>query len=282
MNTVVSMEILRDSVEAASALTRAFGWFHEVESRCSRFDPASELRRLCARASLQPVQASPLLFEAVQFALLIAQETSGAFDPAVGHRMAARGFNREHRSGVISPADGAEDASYRDIQLDPARRTIRLHRPLTLDLGAVAKGLAVDLAARELAPFENFAIDAGGDLYLGGVNSRGEPWSIGIRNPRAPEELITRLRVANQAICTSGDYERGPHLLDPRRGSPANVLASATVIAPGAMVADAFATAAFVLGPEEGLALLHRCGLDGLLITPELTTHRTGGLLVAA
>ena len=55
-----------------------------------------------------------------------------------------------------------------------------LHRPLTLDLGAVAKGLAVDAAARELAPFRNFAIDAGGDLYLGGCNDHGERWTVGI------------------------------------------------------------------------------------------------------
>ena len=63
------------------------------------------------------------------------------------------------------------------MRLDPDRRTITLRRPLTLDLGAVAKGLAVDMAARELEPFRDFAIDAGGDLYLGGSNPQGEPWS---------------------------------------------------------------------------------------------------------
>ena len=83
--------------------------------------------------------------------------------------------------------------SYRDVRLDPDRKTITLLRPLILDLGAVAKGLAIDLAARELRPFENFAVDAGGDLYLGGCSANGEPWSIGIRHPRRDNELIYSL-----------------------------------------------------------------------------------------
>ncbi len=282
MNTVVSMRVVRETAGAAEGLSRAFGWFDEVESRCSRFDAASELRRICERAAAEPVESSPLLFEAVHFALLLAYETGGAFDPAVGNRMVARGFDREHRSGAVTTASGSRDASYRDIELDAARRTIFLHRALTLDLGAVAKGLAIDLAARELQPFGDFAIDAGGDLYLGGVNDHGGPWSIGIRHPREPEQVIARVRASNQAVCTSGDYERGDHLLDPRTGDRARSLASATVIAPTAMVADALATAAFVLGPADGLALLERCGAEGLLITPGLASFQTGGLALAA
>jgi thiamine biosynthesis lipoprotein len=159
---------------------------------------------------------------------------------------------------------------------------------LTLDLGAVAKGLAVDTAARELEPFRDFAIDAGGDLYLGGLNERGVAWSAGIRHPRKPDELIASLRVSNQAVCTSGDYERQApsganghgehHILDPRTGASPRAVASATVVASGAMLADALATAAFVLGPEDGIELLNRVGVDGLIVTPELERYETRGL----
>ena len=132
------------------------------------------------------VPASAILFEAVQFALEVAEESGGAFDPTVGHRMEARQFNRDHRTGQIvnTAIAPAEDVSYRDVRLDPERKTITLLRPLMLDLGAVVKGLAVDAAARELQPFRDFAIDAGGDLYLGGCNATGAPWSVGIRHPR--------------------------------------------------------------------------------------------------
>ena len=83
--------------------------------------------------------------------------------------------------------------TYRDVALDPAGRTITLRRPLLLDLGAVAKGLAIDLAARELSPLNDFAIDAGGDLCVAGYNAAGQPWSIGIRHPREDRQLIERV-----------------------------------------------------------------------------------------
>lgn len=300
MGTLVTIHVVDSGFDAAgadgaggvdSAIARAFEWFHEIEARCTRFDQCSELMQLTAHAGV-PVPASAILYEAVRFALMLAEETGGAFDPTVGHRMEARGFNREHRTGAIvhTAITPEDDVSYRDVELDPERRTITLRRPLTLDLGAVAKGLAVDSAARELAPFRDFAIDAGGDLYLGGSNPEGDPWYVGIRHPRRDDELIASLRVSNKAVCTSGDYERripasdsrqdaaGNHILDPRIGAPAQSVASATVVASGAMLADALATAAFVLGPEAGIQLLTRLGVDGLIVTPELERYETGGL----
>jgi thiamine biosynthesis lipoprotein len=307
MGTLVTIQVVRSATGAGAdpaavdaALVRAFGWFHEIESRCTRFHERSELMQLSAQAGV-PVAASAILYEAVRFALMVAEESGGAFDPTIGHRMEAVGFNREHRSGEIirTPGTPENDVSYRDVQLDEDRRTITLRRPLTLDLGAVAKGLAVDAAARELTAFRDFAIDAGGDLYLGGSNERGAPWSVGIRHPRHEDELIASLRVSNQAVCTSGDYERripagegapddaGPageahHILDPRTGKSPHAVASATVVAPGAMLADALATAAFVLGPEEGIQLLTRLGVEGLIVTPGLQRYETRGLRYAA
>lgn len=301
MGTVVTIRVLRD--DSADAVARAFSWFHEIEEHCTRFDPDSELMLLNGQAG-KAVPASAILFEAVRFALAVAEETGGAFDPTVGYRMEAGGFNREYRTGRVVESGTAADAdvSYRDVALDAEQRSITLRRPLTLDLGAVAKGLAVDAAARELEPFRDFSIDAGGDLYLGGLNPDGEAWKIGIRHPRRDGELIETLRVSNQAVCTSGDYEKGQHILDGRghaaqvldgRGQAAQVLdgrggvrpglvASATVVAPGAMLADALATAAFVLGPEEGIALLNRMGVEGLrveglIVTPELARYETRG-----
>jgi len=271
MGTVVSIEV--DA--PAPAVERAFQWFRQVEFHCSRFDPASELRRLVAGV---PHVASPILFEAVRFALLVAEETDGAFDPTVGGAMVARGFNRHYLTRATSGASDVGDVSFHDVELDAQRGTILLKCPLTLDLGAVAKGLAVDAAARELQSFSNFVIDAGGDLYFGGRNPRGETWCAGVRHPRIAGQLIDGFAVSDQAVCTSGDYERGAHILDPRRRGAAGAVASATVVAPGAMLADALATAAFVLGPEEGMALLVRMGVEGLIVTRDLVCHRTGGL----
>ena len=81
------------------------------------------------------------------------------------------------------------------------------------------------------------------------------------------------LHVTDTAVCTSGDYERGGHIIDPSRQAAADAVASATVIAPTAMLADAASTAAFVMGPVEGVAFCRRIGVAAILYTPDLTRH---------
>jgi FAD:protein FMN transferase len=278
MGTVATIEVPGpDSAEPA--VDKAFEWFRRIEVCCSRFDDASELSQLSSKIGTA-VQVSAVLYEAVQFAIAVAEETGGAFDPTVGSRMEAAGFNRDYRTGlpVQTTFEAHDSVSYRDVLLDPVQKAITLLKPMVLDLGAVAKGFAVDMAARELLPFRNFAIDAGGDLYLGGCNSEGHAWSVGIRHPRRDGELIDSIRVSNQAVCTSGDYERGDHILDPRQGHAAGNAASVTVVAQTAMLADALATAAFVLGPAEGIQLLETVGVEGLIITPSLERYQTPGM----
>lgn len=303
MGTVVSVHVVghgetpAQAAGRASAVERASAWFTRVESCCNRFDEQSELRRLSARVG-ESQHVSDLLFETLQFALRVAEDTDGAFDPTVGAAMEERGFDRDYRSGanVASGIRTEGSVSFRDVTLDAETHSVTIARPLLLDLSAVAKGLAVDLAARELQPFANFVVDAGGDLYLAGQNGGGEAWSVGIRHPREPGALIGTVRVSDAAVCTSGDYERasplpkgGHHIVDPRtsrRVGAKNVsdaerdetVASVTVIAPSAIVADALATAAFVLGPDRGLAFLDRNGVDGLIVTPSLGQFSTEGM----
>ena len=285
MDTLVTIHIVgRDDRidDRMQAIDRAFDWFYRVERCCSRFDADSEVTAL-ARHIGEPIPVSTMLFEAVQFALALAEESGGAFDPTVGPAMERRGFNREYRTGRIvnTAVEPADSVSYRDLHLDATETTIALAKPLMIDLGAVAKGLAIDMAARELASFESYAIDAGGDLYLAGANSEGHPWSIGIRDPRQPDTLVETLHVSDRAVCTSGNYERRSvrdgkgHILDPRSGTPAVAALSVTVVAPHAMLADALATAAFVLGPTEGIQLLNRHGVGGLIVSPDLERHVT-------
>jgi thiamine biosynthesis lipoprotein len=283
MGTLVTIEVVPPGAERA--IERAFEWFRTIEAVCTRFDAESELNRLAAQPGI-PVAASPILFEAIQFALHVAEESGGAFDPTVGLHLHRRGFDREHRTRrrLTPPPDAVDDdVSYRDVVVDAEQRTVTVRRPLMLDLGAVAKGLAIDTAARELQAFQHFAIDAGGDLYLAGENADGAPWSVGIRHPRATDAMIASVRVRDAAVCTSGDYERpavageGHHLIDPRSGESATSVASVSVIADSAMLADALATAAFVLGPADGPAFLERLGVAGLSITPDLQCTRTSG-----
>jgi thiamine biosynthesis lipoprotein len=288
MGTVVTIEVVAGP-EAASdreaAIADAFAWFREVESVCTRFDPASELMRLTATHGT-PVGVSDILFHAVEFACALAADTGGAFDPTIARAMHAHGFNRDYRTGEIVdlPPSTAADGTFRDIELDAGSRMITLWKPIALDLGAVAKGLAIDLAARTLEAFPGFAIDAGGDLFLGGTNASGACWTVGIRDPHTDGHLLESITVSNAAVCTSGGYERRSphdagvhHLLDPRTGLPAGGVDSVTVVSPRAMLADGVSTAAFVLGADEGLALLQHTGVEGLIVTSDRRRLATSG-----
>lgn len=271
MGTIVTIATVGESPREVET---AFAWFRDVEARCSRFDAASELSRV-SETHGAPVVVSDLVFEALRFAVEVARASGGAFDPVVGGAMTSRGFNRHYRTGeTIALPEGCEPgATFRDVVLDADARTVTLVRPLMLDLGSVAKGLAIDLAAKALGPTANFSIDAGGDLYLGGANEDGDDWSVGIRHPRKDRTVIEVVRVSNQAVCTSGDYERGRHLLNPVTQAPAADVASATVIAPTAMLADAAATAAFVLGPVDGIAFCETIGVAAILYASDLTRY---------
>src|SRR3954464_8881428 len=118
MGTRVTIQVvngdIRPELDVQERVDRAFGWFRRVEECCTRFDDRSELMRLTARIG-EPVAVSALLYEAVQFAIAVAEESGGAVDPTIGGAMASRGFDREYRSGEIvrTKLDAAESVSFR-------------------------------------------------------------------------------------------------------------------------------------------------------------------------
>jgi thiamine biosynthesis lipoprotein len=258
---------------------QAFDWFDAVEAACSRFALDSEVRQLATRVG-EPVALSPILLAALTVALQVAEHTDGAFDPTIGYRLAAAGFDRDYRTGEpikdSYPSD-VEGGTLADLHLDPVAGTVILDRPLLLDLGAVAKGLAIDLAAQELSALSGASINAGGDAYLLGTDLAGNPWPTGIADPLRPGQLITELALADQAIATSGDYARPGHLL-PTHQPPEDPLAGVTVVAPTAMAADAVSTAVSLLGMSAGLSLLAETeDVEALLVARSGEVRMTKG-----
>lgn len=288
MDTVVDIQVVagkwKSQDEADATMNRAFEAFQKVEQACSRFSPDSELMKACRRIKT-PVPVSPLLFEPLKFALEIAKWTNGIFDPTIGKLMEEHGFNRHYLTGQLIESPSADSVTYRDIVLNEQDRTIYLRKPLVIDLGAVAKGFAIDLAANELKAFEGFVVNAGGDLYAGGLNEQGTPWKIGIQHPERKDQIIDTIEISNEAICTSGSYERKSakmtgihHLINPRIRTSPNDWISCSAIAPYAMMADAISTASFLMGAENGKKLIEQAGLKGILITSSLQIVRVGGI----
>jgi FAD:protein FMN transferase len=135
---------------------------------------------------------------------------------------------------------------------------IRAHRPDGgLDPSGLVKGWSLENAGRilEAAGALNYCVNGGGDIVVRGEVSPGEPWRIGIRHPIIADKLATVLAVRDMAVATSGAYERGDHVRDPHTGRPASGVLSITVVGPSLTFADAYATAAFAMGPP-GLSWL--------------------------
>lgn len=287
MDTTVTIRINSDQKmkKIGESIDKAAGFFYKVERTCSRFDPNSELMQLSYHAG-EKMSVSPLLYQAVRFAVETARETGGAFDPSIGRMMERRGFDKNYLSGnkVQSTFADVEKGSYKDLSFDDGKKEILLNKPMVIDLNAVAKGMAIDVAARAIKEdgFADFIINAGGDIYAAGLNEQRKPWKIGIRHPLNRQEWIGSVRLSNAAICTSGDYERPSkvrpgenHLLDPHRNESPENMASCSVIAPYAMLADAFSTASFIMGFEKGLKKMNEMALDCLMINRSLDVHST-------
>jgi thiamine biosynthesis lipoprotein len=285
MDTWVRIQVVtpRPGPRLAETVEQAFEWFRVVERVCSRFEPESEVCRL-AETIGRRVPVSRLLLEATAYALELARVTDGAFDPTVGGRLERAGFNRSYRTGLqITTPVPDRAVSYRDVRIDRRSSSITLSAPIVLDLGAVAKGLALDLAGRALRSYPGFSIDAGGDLLVQGRNAEGNPWRVGIQNPAGAEATVRTVSLTEGGICTSGGYERrvadgGIHAIDARSGGPPDDrIASVSVIAPTAMAADGLSTAAWLLGSEAGPTLLERQRVSGLFVLVDGTQLTTRG-----
>ena len=201
----------------------------------------------------------------IDAAIDVARSSDGAFDPTMGLLVALHGFG---------PDPGARTGT--DAAIAPARAGAgweRLHRDgdrllqpggLMLDLSGIAKGYAVDAVADLIGEqgIRHALVEIGGELAGRGVRPDGEPWWVDLEDP--PGIILPPLRIAlhGLAVATSGDYRRGAHTIDPRDGgSASHGLRSVSVIHKSAMLADAWATALTVLGPEDGLALAAAEGL---------------------
>ena len=156
-----------------------------------------------------------------------------------------------------------------------------IHRPCGgLDPSGIVKGWAILNAARILsdAGMKNYLVDAGGDIQSAGVNARGEPWIVGVRNPFAADEVIKRVTPNGRGIATSGTSARGQHIYDPKRpGRTLEDVVSITVIGPDVLEADRFATAAFAMG-RDGLEFIDRLdGCEGYMVGADRRAAWTRG-----
>ncbi len=155
-----------------------------------------------------------------------------------------------------------------------------IHGSGRLDPSGLVKGWSAERAAALLTRMgaRDFLVDAGGDLVARGGALPDPSWRIGIRHPVDHDQQAAVLAIRDRAVATSGTYERGPHILDPRTGRPADGLLSMTVVGPSLTYADAYATAAFVMGEGGATWVAGIAGYDALMLTRDHRMVWTKGL----
>ena len=239
----------------------------------SHWSRTSVLARFNRAAPGSWIMLPPDFAQVMAAGLAIAAQTDGAFDPAIGALVNLWGFGPT--PVAAPPDDAAIDAArtasdWRRLAFDPAARRLRQPGGLSLDLSGIAKGHAVDAVANLLQRLGvvHALVEIGGELVGRGVRPDGQPWWVDLETP--PGTLLAPFRIAlhGLAVATSGDAVRGAHTLDPRTGRPiANGVVSASVVHDTAVLADAWATALTVLGPDAGIAAATAAGIAARIVT---------------
>ena len=295
MGTIVEITVADRSEERARlAMTKAMGEFERIDALMSCYRQGSAVFKLNHTGPGEELAVGEEVFDLLQLAAEVSQSSGGAFDATI--RPLSSLWDFDH-GGVVPSRDDIENSTryvgYEKLILNEKSKSVGFSsRNMGVDLGGIAKGWAVDRAMEELtrSGIRNAIIDAGGDLRVAGARPGRKFWRIGVQHPREQGALLMTFEMKDAAIVTSGDYERFfvaegvryHHILDPASGQPARGCQSVTVIAPTAAEADACSTAAFVLGPDRGLAFLKaRPGVRGVIVDADGGMHWTDEALAA-
>ena len=253
-----------------------------LEDQLSVYRPESEVSRLNARAAADWVDVEPRLFELLTLARQMSEATAGGFDITTGPLIALwRRCKSEYR--LPTPEDIAETlvrTGIAQVEFNLERRAVRFPPAgMEFNLGAIGKGYALDRAAEVMIEqgVTEFLLHGGkSSLLARGPHDRYPGWPIGIANPLFPERTLATILLVNAGLSTSGSNiqyfrlngRRYGHILDPRTGWPADGLASVTVLAPTATLAEALSTAFFVIGVENARQYCHNHSEIKALLIP--------------
>jgi thiamine biosynthesis lipoprotein len=282
MGTMVEITVVAptDAI-AQAALSTGFHEIRRLEDLLSTWIETSELSRVNQAAGQAPVPVGAETFELLTRALQVADYTEGGFNIAIGPAVQLWKITESQR--IPSPIEldiAGQFVDYHRIRLDPNRRTVFLEKPgMRLDVGGIGKGYAAEKAAAAMRDIgaTGGLVAVAGDFRVFGRRADGTAWPVGIQHPRAKGTILASLESSDEAVSTSGDYERFfikdgvryHHILDPRTLHPARLCQSVTIIAGDATLADALATGVFVMGPVRGMELVERLGVGAVIVDAE-------------
>ncbi len=263
-----------------------------IESVISSWDEHSETSKINHNAGIKPVKVSKELFDLINQSIQISKITDGAFDISYASMDKIWKFDGSMTEMPSAEAinKSVEKVGYKNIILNNSDQTVFLkQKGMKIGFGAIGKGYAADKAKKLLQEkgVKAGLINASGDLNCWGKQPDGQSWKVGITNPLNKNKIYSWFNIDDQAVVTSGNYEkyikfnekRYSHIINPKTGYPANGIASVTVFAPKAELADALATSIFVMGTSVGIDLIDQLkGVECIIIDDNNRIHNSKGI----
>lgn len=291
MGTEVSVRLWHDDPARGRELVDAvFAEVERINQLMSTYVEDSRISEINRLAATGPVVAGPELFALIRRSLDISVLTRGAFDITYDSVGQHYDFRKHQRPSAATVEADRKLIDYRYVHLDPVAGTVSFEREgVRINLGGIAKGYTVErgVALLREAGVRHAIVTAGGDSRLLG-DRRGKPWMVGIRDPRDETSVAMSIPLEDEAVSTSGDYERYfdedgvryHHILVPATGNPASGVHSATVFGPDAVFTDALSTSVFVMGVDEGLTLIATLpDYESIVIDAEGRIYYSDGLM---
>jgi thiamine biosynthesis lipoprotein len=258
-----------DDTRAERFIEMAIAEIQRIERLISSWDEHSQTSEVIRQAGVHPVKVDKELFDLIQRSIKLSELSSGAFDISFASMDRIWKFDGS-MTKLPTPEEiraSVAKVGYQNIILNSADTTVFLkNEGMRIGFGAIGKGYAAD-RAKELLQAEGVTsaiVNASGDLNAWGSKADGTDWLVAITNPLNKEKAFAWLPVKNSAVVTSGNYEkyalidgqRYSHIIDPRTGYPSQGISSVSIFAPKAELADALATAVFIMGVEVGVDLI--------------------------
>lgn len=241
-----------------------------IERLLTTFSDDSETNLINQNAGVNPVVVSLETFDLIERSLRISQVTQGAFDITYGS-IDKRLWNFDQHMTSLPDKETAKNMvrliNYHNVILDREKSTVFLkEKGMRIGFGGIGKGYAAERAKLIMKQqgVESGVVNASGDLTAWGLQPNGKPWTIGIANPEAKQEMFSYMSITDMAVATSGNYEKFvmidgkkySHTINPRTGLPVTGIKSVTIITTNAEIADAMATPVMIMGIRTGLDMI--------------------------
>ena len=267
LGTKIRIAIDADFPCAMEKIEQAFDEVRRIDRTYSRFTTENELARLNTTLNAW-AHITPELWHLLTFAKQLEQETHGAFDLSVKGILENWGYDaaydlaHERTNGITG-----------HFELNAMTHDVRLTAPI--ELGALGKGHALDRMRTLLADAPNVFINAGGDIYARGDNTKRKMWTCYLEHPQDSTQVIGEIAIQDGFFAGSSPRVRRwrdrHHLVDVRTKLPANEMLATFVYAETGLLADGYATALFVSGFEQAKKIVHKKKLAAVLVSPENT-----------